>query len=250
MMLSSIWFACTGGFSIDGSITDVTGAPLEGATIGMLGSTCQALTNAEGTFHFTCGTPSESIFVLSEGYVSEEIQLSDTELVPHTIEPVKMVKIPDAKGLFLFDGAAYVEMKPGFLTRRLTGNRKEPSNRDYCLNRELSAPNTLKAGEVSLYDWEHPGWRPWIMDDEDCAYRTERVSKHRMKETHATKPAGKTRVLEVGRQEIVTFELEPGSYFIADWGTSGFFKEHDEAGRRAAGVNSERTYSGYWLVLE
>ena len=127
-------------------------------------------------------------------------------------------------------------MKPSRLTRTLEESRRV-TNRKVCLDRERSEPNVVAAGTHALFDYEHPGWRPFRLDAEGCAYRDQKDAKHRWTVQYKDKPPYESKQYNTGKS-VALMQLEPGDYFIADW--KGFFVGADEREQR-------HSYTGYWI---
>ena len=128
-------------------------------------------------------------------------------------------------------------MKDGFLERVL--DKDGPlTRRSMCLNPERGEPNELAAGTHAMFDYEHPGWRPFKLDADGCAYRDTKDADHKWTVNYREKAATETREVNRGKT-IALIELKPGDYFIANW-DKGFFNAVD--------LKTDRhSYSGHWI---
>jgi hypothetical protein len=242
--------------AIDGTVVDADGQPIEGATVSAMPATtattdadgnvtvdgvgriCQGRTDATGTFSLACPPNTYDVVVSAEGYTSEELQVEAPERKRYDVGKQLLVKVPEAKGLFLKQGTAYAEMAPGRLLRA-TEKKDGLLHRRFCLDEAGGGPTELAAGVHALFDHEHPGWRPFRLDAEGCAYRDTKDDKHRWTVQYREKAAYQTRELNRGRT-IALMELPAGDYFIADW--KGFFQ-------KSADKTAGEAYTGYWLKV-
>jgi len=243
-----------GVMAIDGQVVDAEGAPIAGATVSAMPATtattdadgsvrvdgagrlCQARSDTEGRFSLECLPNTYDVVVSAEGYTSEDLQVEAPERKRYDVGRQLLVKIPSDKGLFLKQGAAYVEMAQGHLLR--TTRKKEGKlHRRFCLDEDGGGPTELAAGVHAFFDHEHPGWRPFRLDEEGCAHRDVKDAQHRWTVEYREKAAYQTRELNRGRT-IALMELPAGDYFVADW--KGFFQKSTDKTRPDA-------YSGAWL---
>jgi hypothetical protein len=225
-----------GSMSITGEVVDAAGAPVPGARVTAAGTPCHAQTDAAGRFSLPCQPGDHTVVIAAEGYTSVELQQAAPETQPYDTGKHLLVKIPDSKGLHLFSGTAYAAMKPGRL-QRLLREQGRLTHRAVCLDPARSEPNELPAGAHQLFDYEHPGWRPFKLDAEGCAYRDTKNEKHQWSVEYREKAEVEVKALNEGKS-IATLQLEPGDYFIADW--QGFFVGADEKEERFS-------YTGHWL---
>ena len=225
--------------AIDGLVLDARGNPINGAVVATIGSPCLTTTEETGKFALTCPPGKYTVVVSAEGYTSNEVELDASETKRYDIGKQVLIKIPEEKGLFLFGADAYEPMQQGFVVRELTKDGSL-THRKFCLDADKSKPNEVKAGVAAFFDYEHPGWRPFRLDDEGCAYRDTKNQNHQWKVVYREKAEYETRQINEGKT-IARMKLEPGQYFVADW--KGFFvpvEEHD----------TEHIYTGYWLKVE
>jgi len=245
--------AC-GVMAIDGQVIDADGAPIAGATVSAMPATtattdaagnvsvdgagrlCQARSDAEGRFSLECLPNTYDVVVSAEGYTSEDLQVEAPERKRYDLGKQLLVKIPSDKGLFLKQGTAYVEMTPGHL-QRTTEKRGAELHRRFCLDADAGGPTELTAGVHAFFDHEHPGWRPFRLDEDGCAHRDTKDAQHRWTVEYREKAAYQTRELNRGRT-IALMELPAGDYFIADW--KGFFQKSTDK-------TTPDAYTGAWL---
>ncbi len=228
-----------GGTVIEGSIVDVAGKPIPGARAAAFGTTCMDQTDEQGHFELKCPAGEYDLIFSADGYTDERMTLAATERKTYDLGPQTLVKIPESKGLFLLVNDSYEAMKPG----ELVGRRKKEGGtvtRSFCLDREASQPNEVPAGEATFFDYEHPGWRPFRLDDEGCAYRDRKNKQHRWKVEYRERAKFTSKEVNEGKR-LVTIDFEPGEYFIADW--KGFFVPVE-------GESDEKRYGGYWIVVK
>jgi len=223
-----------GQMAIDGEIIDVSGAPLVGAQVNLIGSTCNTQVGEDGHFALPC-TPGSYIVVINKpGYIEFKVDLEATEPERYDIGKQTLVAIPESKGLFLFEDNQYKTMEAAYLTRTITNGAQK--SRRYCLDREGSTATLLPPGQHTLFDNESPGWRPFLLDADGCAYRDQRNDKARWEVVCKEKPAYEERTLE-REKKVAVIDLPAGDYFIANW-DQGFFTT-DPA--------DKHRYLGFWL---
>lgn len=226
--------AC-GGMAIDGQIVDVTGKPLEGVSVTAFGQPCSTRTDAEGKFSLECTPGSYRVVIGTTGYVPVEEDMEATERKRYELGKKILIKIPEEKGLFLFQGDAYLPLPSGLLSRNLTNEGKE-TLRAFCLDQEASKPVELTPGVYNFFDHAHVGWRPFLLDAEGCAYRDRKNEKHQWTVEYNQK----AQLEEIGLDEdktIARIALDEGDYFVADW--KGFFMTPEDG--------AKHTYTGTWL---
>lgn len=227
--------AC-GGMAIDGEVVDTTGSPMADVSVTVFGQPCATRTDEKGRFSLTC-TPGEYRVVIGEaGYVPVEEDVAATERERYDIGKKVLIKIPEDKGLFLFQGEAYQPLAPGRLGRQLTKQGKE-TLRAFCLDTEQSQPTELTPGVYNFFDHAHIGWRPFKLDEEGCAYRDRKNEQHQWTVEYREK----AQYEEIGldgedTKTIARIAFEEGDYFIADW--KGFF---------TAPEGEKHTYTGHWV---
>ncbi len=128
-------------------------------------------------------------------------------------------------------------MKPGRLERR-TGDATLETWRAYCLAPALSEANRLAPGSYPFLDHASPGWRAFRLDEDGCAYRMSPTSGGQWGVDYAVAPKYEVEPANADTT-VVTFHLEPGSYFVADW-RAGFF---------TAAPDDPMHYGGYWIEV-
>ncbi len=223
--------------AVEGQVVDVTGAPIEAAQVTVMNSPCHGKSDAEGKYEITC-PPGEYTFNISQGgYITETIDVEAIEHKRYDIGRSVLIKIPEKKGLFLLQNGEYIPMLPGSLQQNKGGSGMN-AYRHYCLAPE-SEPTTLGVGVHALFDNESVGWRPWRLDERDCAYKMAPETKSRWGVTYKEKPEYEERQVAPGKK-IALVNLTPGKYFIADW-KLGFFTKTQE---------NKKRYSGYYLVVQ
>lgn len=245
-----------GAMAIDGTVVDADGQPIPGATVSAMPATqastdadgnvtvegtgrmCQGQADATGAFTIECLPSSYDLVVSAEGFTSESLRVEAPERKRYDVGKQLLVKIPSEKGLFLKKGAQYVQLAPGRVSRT-TRTEGALLHRRFCLDREGGGPTELAAGVHALFDHEHPGWRPFRLDDEGCAYRDTKDEKHRWNVEYREKAEYRTRELNRGKT-IALLELPPGDYFVADW--KGFFQKDPDKAQQDA-------YTGHWLQV-
>ncbi|MBW1879285.1 MAG: carboxypeptidase regulatory-like domain-containing protein [Deltaproteobacteria bacterium] len=229
------------GMSIVGSVTDVSGQPLEDARVTIIGQLCFAPTDAQGRFDLKCAEGTYKIAIGQQGYISKEIEFDALERKIYDIGPQVLIKIPEGTGLFLFDGASYTTMEAGLVERTLEG--KPPRAKSFCVLRDDSPPHAVKAGRVPIFSKRADDWNVFRLDAQGCARRLAFDGAH-WSVTYSEKPDAT--VKDVGtEQSIHILELAAGEYFIADW-RGGTFVE----AKHAMEPRGLKRYSGFLLVAE
>lgn len=235
--------ACS-NMAIEGDVVDVTGAPVVGANISAVGApACTTTTDDAGHFELVCAPGVYTVNIGAAGYISETLdQFDASERQRYPIGRKVMIKIPVERGLLKFDGQSYTAMEPGVVVKN-AGGKGTDAFKHYCLADDHENPtNRMAKGTVAFFDNESPGWRPFRLDDEGCAYRMSPTSDTRWGVDYAEKAEIETKQVEEGK-EIVLITFEPGQYFIADWERGFFMKVKDEAGETIG-------YSGFHVVVE
>lgn len=226
--------------AVDGTVVDAQGQPIEGAMVTAVGTPCTTTSGPEGAFSLECQPAEHKLIISAEGYTTEDLDVEATERKRYEIGKKVLIKIPDERGLHLLQDGAYTTMKGGYLERQLV---KEGglTHRAMCLNPDRGEPNELGSGVHALFDYEHPGWRPFKLDAEGCAYRDTKNEQHKWTVEYREKANYETREVNDGKT-IVLLELPPGDYFIADW-DKGFFNAVD--------LKEDRhSYTGAWLRVK
>ncbi|MCB9780903.1 MAG: carboxypeptidase regulatory-like domain-containing protein [Alphaproteobacteria bacterium] len=233
--------AC-GRTAVDGEVVDVAGAPLEGAFVAAVGTTCSATVGADGRFSMPCTPGEHTLLITHPGYIERQAEVSAVARERKDLGKTVMIAIPEEQGLFLFEADRYVPMAGAWLDRTIVEGHSTTRTRSYCLDRQRSKPTRLAAGTHALFDNESIGWRPFRLDDDGCAYRDFKDEQHRWEVTYKDKPPMQEQTVAEGKR-IVALNLAPGEYFLADW-DRGFFTPDD-----AIDADGKR-YSGVWLVVE
>ncbi|MCB9762344.1 MAG: carboxypeptidase regulatory-like domain-containing protein [Alphaproteobacteria bacterium] len=230
-----------GKMAIDGEVTDHTGAPLPNVMVTAVGTQCQTLTDESGRFELVCLPGIYNITIGLNGYISDEIEAFEAPARErYDLGKRVLIRIPDEKGLLLFDGQEYRKMQPGKLIRRMGGTGLD-AYKHYCLPDEDNPVNTLPPAVHGFFDNQSDGWRPFRIDDTGCAYKMSPKSRTQWGVDYSEKPEYQERVVEQGKK-IVLMELPPGRYFIADW-DKGFFTPIKGEGGKTEG------YSGFYLEV-
>ena len=243
-MLLTLFLAC-GSTRFEGTVVDVTGAPMTGATLTVVGHPCQAIVRADGGFDLPCSPGVYDISLGQTGYISETwSNYEANEKKTYDLGETVLVRIPDEKGLLVFKGGTYTAMERGFLVKS-SGGRGKNQYRHYCLpeNADERMPiNAFPAGKVAFFDNASGGWRPWRLDEAGCAYKMSPSSETRWSVDFSDK-AEWTKTELAPEKSLVVMTLEPGRYFISDW-SNGFFQKGPTDDEKLAG------YGGFYLKVE
>ena len=228
--------------SFTGTVVDVTGAPMAGSTITVVGTTCQGKVADDGTFDLGCKPGEAHIIVANTGYVSEERTLEAPEKVAYDLGAITLTKIPESDGLWLRRDGAYEALTPGLLARLTEGPGKDHTDKNWCVDLEGGAPTKVPAGTVVMFDKAAPDWKLWKLNADGCAYTQHRIDV-RWETRYAESVKGRTK--EIGaEQTLVTLDLPAGSYFAADW-HAGFFNAKSEIPE-----DGNKRYGGFYIVAE
>ena len=230
--------------AIEGTVVDVTGAPIVGANISAVGDpTCTTTTDDAGGWELVCNPATYDLVIGAAGYLSENVdQFDANERQRYAVGKKVLIKIPTEKGLLKFDGQTYTAMEPGHVVK-VAGGKGMTAFKHYCVDPKAEMPiNTFDAGTHALFDNQSAGWKPFKLDDEGCAYRMSPTTDTRWGIDYAEKAEFETTQVETGK-EIVFLTLEPGRYFIADW-DQGFFN-------KVKGDDGEtKGYSGFYVEVD
>ncbi len=247
VLLQSALVALTacGGVSVGGTVTDVTGAPIEGAkvTLHAPGSMCQGTSGSDGAFSVGCSDGDYEAAISHAGYVTKKVDIKGSEQSSFELGPQALTKIPEKEGLFLLEEGVYREPDRGLLARNTEGPKGASTNMDYCLDRENSKVNGFAAGEISMYAREHTEWRVWKLGEEGCAYKKVRLDV-RWEQTFGDQIKPDRNELEPGH-ELITLKLEPDTdYFLSDW-KGGFF-----TAQKGEYADDRQRYGGWFFTTK
>lgn len=223
-----------------GTVQDVTGAPLEGARVTVVGTLCQDITDDAGRFSLSCQPEPWKVMVVKKGYVSEEVDVDASEGDDHDLGTRTLVPIPEGgSGLYVYREGAWHRPGAGVLERRLDPPRGMPDRRSYCLLPDESASTEVPADELLLYEKGTTDWSLFRLDDDGCA-------RHLTRDGRAWKIEYSEQPHSVGRevggsQRLHTVDLEPGEYFLAWWRGGNFVET-------SASQDGPRRYAGFHLV--
>lgn len=220
---------------LTGAVTDVSGNPISGAMITIIGTTCQQTTDALGSFSLPCRSGDWRVAVTSTGYISKELEFLAAESKAIDAGNLVLIKIPKGEGLFLFDGNGYESLTTSSLKRQMNPTAKTKS---FCINAEHSTPYTRSAGSLPLYDKKHGDWRLWRLNDKGCAYTQHLKSGAKL---GGERVDCKKKSIDF-ENAIYICDLIAGDYFIANW-RNGFFVES------ASSSKTNRLFSGYHLII-
>jgi len=238
LLLGVLGMGCQ-GMSIVGTVTDVSGQPLEDARVTVVGQLCTAATDAQGRFDLSCSEGDHMVAIGQQGYISKEIEVQALERKVYDVGPQVLIKIPEGEGLFLFDGANYATMEPGLVERHLEGKNAK----SYYVVRDASPANKVKAGHVPIFAKRAEDWNVFKVDAEGCVRRLTFDGAH-WSVAYSEKPESTSK--DVGtEQSIHILDLQPGEYFVAHWRGGNFVEVKD-----AEGPGGLKRYSGFLLVAE
>lgn len=227
--------AC-GQMAIDGQVVNVTGQPVPGARITAIGANCATTAGEDGRYALPCLPGTYTLVVNMDGYVEQKLEVEATERKRYDQGKTVLVALPTEKGVFLFEENRYRAMEPAWLTRSI--DEGEVKARRYCLDIQGSTATRLAPGSHALMDNESPGWRPFKLDEEGCAYRDQKDGRGQWVVTYKEKPEYQEQTLAAGKK-VALLELPPGDYFIAHW-DQGFF---------TTDATEKHRYTGYWLSV-
>lgn len=233
---------------LTGTVTDVTGEPMVGAMVTVVGQPCQTLTDEAGAFTLPCASGTYTVTVGQAAYISETFDdFEATEKQTYDLGEITLIKLPTEKGLLVLKDNSYTTLERGWLVKD-QGGKGTDQYRHYCLPeaaRTDASPfpaNPLPAGNKAFFDNDSDGWRPWRLDDQGCAYRMSPTTDTQWGVDYAEKATIREIPVAQG-QEIVIMTLEPGEYFISDWG-NGFFNKTSTDDPKVQG------YGGWYVVVE
>jgi len=246
MLTAAFLFALTGcgKMAVDGVVVDVTGAPIAGATVTLVGSQCQSVTDESGVFRVPCLPGEYLIHINADGFIEVKVENFDaSERKSYDIGKQMMVTLPTEEGLLLLNENSYTSLPKSLLVRTKGGAGLEQW-KHYCLPEDREIPPEqiirLPEGNHAFFDNEAPGWRPWILDEDGCAYKMEPKTKSAWETTYGEKANFLKEQIEDGKS-IVLMELPAGRYFVADW-EGGFFTRGT--------IGEEKGFIGHYIVVE
>lgn len=236
-----ILLATTGcrGMSITGTVTDPAGNPVPDARIAVVGQLCFAHSDAEGIFELKCDPGEYEVAIAKAGYISNELDIDASERRNYDVGIRTLIAIPHGQGVFLFDGADYIDMEPGYVHRTTS---RDGARRAYCMLEDAPA-NKVPSGRVSFFDKEADDWLLFRLDDDRCARILEPgPNGWKIAWNDTPDPV----VLDVGlEQSVHLFDLEPGEHFLAWWHRGSFAQD-----KKASEQRNDRLYLGYRITVE
>jgi len=246
MLMTSFLFALTGcgKMAVDGEVVDVTGAPIAGATVTLVGGQCQSVTDENGKFRVPCLPGKYMVHINADGFLEIKVEDFDgSERKSYDLGKQMMVTLPKQEGLLLLDEDHYKAM-PKTLLERTKGGAGLEQWKHYCLpsDREVPAEQIVRlpAGNHAFFDNRTSGWRPWLLDEDGCAYKMAPKSKNAWEMTYGEKANFIKEQIEEG-MSLVLMELPAGQYFVADW-DGGFFTRGT--------IGEEKGFLGHYIVVE
>lgn len=228
-----------GGMAIDGVVVDQAGKPVADAAVTALETPCQTKTDAQGVFSLACTPGTYDLTISQVGHVTTTVKDFDASgRERYDLGRQVLVRIPQEKGLLFFTGGQFQTLEPGLLDRR-TGGSGQGQYRYYCLDRDGSKVNTLRAGVHTFYDHDSVGWRAFRLDDDGCAYRMSPNSPTSWGVDYNEKADVELTQIErdLKRAELT---LQAGEYFIAHWDQGFFTKAPGE----------DHRYSGFYIKVD
>ncbi len=206
--------ACGGKATIEGTVQDTLGNPIEEAAATIEGSTAVGMSDATGKFSVSW-MPGETmkVVVAKNGYLSHTAEVQATEAGTYDVGTVQLQPQPPDKGLWLWDNNEFTRITDSYLQRgkvdRTTG---------WCLPDNPGEPTQVPAGDVTFFDWSDQDRHLVRLDEKGCAglRETEKwVVDDQIEET-----------VEELREDMYLrrVKLTPGRYVYADW-TGGFFSK-------------------------
>lgn len=216
---------CGSSTSFTGQAVDPGGAPVEGALVTVVGTLCQARTDAQGSFDLSCAQArgDARVSIGQTGYVSLEQELSVADGKAHPLGTLVLDGIPEAQGVSLRRGASYEQPPVTHLVKALQDRPETVAS--FCLSNNEAEAWAVDGTELVVFDKQHTGWRLWRVEDDGCVYKKTRIDRGEWERTLGDKLEPSIR--DVGSdQRIASFTLEPGRYFLGNW-ANGFFAPDD-----------------------
>ena len=103
-----------GKMAVDGTVQDVAGEPIAGARVTLIGSQCQAVTDAEGKFALPCLPGVYDLTIGADGFLAHDLAAFDaSERKRYDIGVRTLIKMPTDKGLLRFTDHAYEPLERG-----------------------------------------------------------------------------------------------------------------------------------------
>jgi len=224
-------------FSVEGLVVDAKGQPIEGVNIGTGKTQCDGKTTSNGRFSLRCGSALNGLVFSHSDYFQQTIPLEREQEKHPRVPTTTLVQIPRTDGLFFFKDKRFVDLKDGSLFRT-TQQQGQAKRRRYCVDKEASTPNPIKAGMTRFADKNAPPWRLFRLDEAGCAYRDAKDTEGRWVVEYKNRPTLARDAMDDGLV-IIEGTLDIGEYFLADW--SGFF---------VPTPTEDAHYSGRWIRVD
>ncbi len=250
-----------------GRVTDEAGRPLAAVTVSAEG--CATTTDLEGAYTLRCPAGPHTLRFQREGSRSALQGVTIEAEVETAVDTAVLLTIPAEPGLHWLAPEGWATVPEARLVRVERREGKD-THRAYCIDPSSGAPATVGPGRVTLFDQQHPGWRPFRLDADGCAWRDTRSAREQwsvdyrgrvpllelddrsavrspaegteataLSEAAAGPNAGGRAAEPKGR--LVALDVEEGDYFFADW--RGFFVATPDSA-------DPPTYSGAWLRVQ
>lgn len=243
-MMRGLWIlavGCGNSTSFTGQAVDPGGNGIEGALVTVVGTLCQARTDAQGGFDLSCAQArgDARVSIGQTGYVSVERELSIADGQAHPLGTLVLDGIPEAQGVSLRRGATYEQPPVVHLVKAMQDRPETVAS--FCLSDNAAEAFTVDGDELVVFDKQHPGWRLWRVEDDGCVYKKKRIDRGEWERILGDKLEASIR--DVGSdQRIARFTLEPGRYFLGNW-SNGFFAPDDAVDARAV------HYAGHLIAV-
>jgi hypothetical protein len=206
-----MWIFLLAGCTVElaGSVVDLTGAPVGGATLASPG--CEAVTEADGSFRVRCERGVHAFAVKHPAFAGTLLRVDASGLMAPAPSQATLRAWPAAAGLYLepeFDPLP----SPG-LERTLAAAQQR-----FCLPAGTSLPTATAGG--TLFDVHDVEWRLYRLDAEDCALRLDSKDGGTFWSPTADVVSVEPQPLAAGHFRV-SVPAEPGRYAAAPW-TEGF----------------------------
>ena len=208
-----LWVAACGGkATIEGTVLDTLGNPLDGAAVTIEGSTAVGMSDSSGKFSVSW-VPGETLKVVAAkiGYLSHSVEVQASEAGTYDVGTIELQPQPPDKGLWLWDNNVFTRITDSFLERG-----KADKTVGWCLPANPGDPTPVPGGDVVFFDWSDQDRHLVRLDEKGCAGTRKTESWLVDDDIEQT--------TEELRDDMYLrkAKLTPGRYVYADW-TGGFF---------------------------
>lgn len=221
--------------TVTGQVVDVAGKPVAGVMVtNTAGALCVTESGDDGKFALSCGGDGLVLAVVKDGWFSNEVKAMGA--FDEELGQIRLVKKAPQHGLWRWENGDWVAFKKPGRVKRVVPKARDA--RKHFLVRDGYEPNEIPAGKTILLDDSAEEWRLWKVGERDLVHHEVAPEPNRYETAYGEQPKMSFEDVEGGR-DLITAEIEPGDYFLADW-TNGRFNLNKK----------DKLYTGRWVTAK